>query len=100
MLCRHDVMTALQSTLVISPLCAQASEAPLPGQDRIDPDLLGTTYTLALLNGNETAYNMVMEDYLEVQPLSYSMGRQNVLFPASLTSALSSSPSRLSRCLT
>lgn len=57
-----------QERRLMPDIALQASEAPVPGQDRIDPDLLGTTYTLALLNGNETAYNLVMGDYLEVMP--------------------------------
>ncbi|KAK9812504.1 hypothetical protein WJX73_004649 [Symbiochloris irregularis] len=48
-----------------------ASRAPVPGEDRIDPDLIPTTFKLALLDGNDTALDIVLENVQ--QPRSFAV---------------------------
>ena len=47
-------------------MAVQAVDGPSTSGEQIDPDLKTTVYTLALQDGNQTAYNMVLEAFLYV----------------------------------
>lgn len=56
----------MQPVTRISIACMQASKPPVQGKKRIDPDLLPTTFALALFDGNETAFDIVLDTFMQV----------------------------------
>ena len=44
----------------------QATAGPTPGGVQVDPDLQATVFYLALQDGNETAYDLVMQAFMNV----------------------------------
>ena len=51
----------------LSVVHVQAAQGPDADGMQIDPDLQSTTFELALLNGNETAYELVLEAFTNVR---------------------------------